>query len=77
MSIHSLYAVPRLSFHKIYKRQTRLLCLSISSLKLHPANPLSRATLKTRTTDSFFWPISSFRKASFLLADLDIYILDR
>jgi hypothetical protein len=37
MSIHSLYAVPRLSFHKIYKRQTRLLCLSISSLRLHLA----------------------------------------
>lgn len=29
--------VPRLSFHKIYKRQTRLLCLSISSLRLHLA----------------------------------------
>ncbi|PTB73543.1 hypothetical protein M440DRAFT_133535 [Trichoderma longibrachiatum ATCC 18648] len=76
MSIHSLYAVPRLSFHKIYKRQTRLLCLSISSLELQPANLLSRETLRHKLQTAFFWTIPRFRKASFLLADLGIWIFN-
>ncbi|KAL6701830.1 hypothetical protein J3F84DRAFT_355908 [Trichoderma pleuroticola] len=54
MYIHSLYAVPRLSFHKIYKRQTHLLCFSISPPKLHSAFN-TKSTIRQSPTDSFLY----------------------